>query len=73
MAYNGYLIKVIDPDGQSDFTFPNSVIKVETYSAKRNVLYVNSFTDANGYTKADALGHRIDKIKFNTKAEEELK
>lgn len=66
MAYNGYLIKVKDPDELADFTFPNDLIKVESYSAKRNVLYSNSYTDADGYTKADAIAHRIDKIKFKT-------
>lgn len=66
MAYNGYLIKIKDPDGLSDFIFPNELIKVESYSAKRNTLYSNSFTDMDGYTHADALSHRIDKIKFKT-------
>lgn len=66
MAYNGYLVKVIDPNGISDYIFPNNKIKASTYSAKENTLYAWSYTDANGYTNAYPLAHKIDKISFKT-------
>lgn len=66
MAYNGYLVKIIDPNGVSDYIFPNNKIKLSTYSAKDNTLYAWSYTDANGYTNAYPLAHKINKITFKT-------
>lgn len=66
MAYAGYLIKVIDTVTPSnDYTFPNSKIKVETYSAAENILYDNAYQDSSGVTHANALSHKVEKIKFN--------
>lgn len=68
MAYNGYLIKIIGVSGSPpvDYTFPNSKIGFETYSAKENTLYSDSFQDALGVTHAKALAHKIDKVTFKT-------
>ena len=64
MAYNGYLLKVLDDNG--DYTFPNSKIQLNSYGLKVNTLYDDSYTDGDGVTHAHALAHKIDKIKFNT-------
>ena len=68
MAYNGYLIKILGVSGSPpvDYTFPNSKIGFETYSAKENTLYSDSFQDALGVTHAKALAHKIDKVTFKT-------
>lgn len=68
MAYNGYLIKILGVSGSPpvDYTFPNSKIGFETYSAKENTLYSDSFQDAKGVTHAKALAHKIDKVTFKT-------
>ena len=68
MAYSGYLIKIIGVSGSPpvDYTFPNSKIAFETYSAKENTLYSDSFQDALGVTNAKALAHKIDKVTFKT-------
>lgn len=67
MAYAGYLIKVLDtvtPD--NDYTFPNNKIKLSSYSAKVNTLYDDAYQDSDGVTHANALAHKVDKIKFST-------
>lgn len=68
MAYNGYLIKIIGVSGSPpvDYTFPNSKIGFETYSAKENTLYSDSYQDGLGVTHAKALAHKIDKVTFKT-------
>ena len=64
MAYSGYLLKVLDDNG--DYTFPNNKIQLSSYNVKVNTLYDDSYTDGDGVTHAHALDHKIDKIKFNT-------
>ena len=60
MAYAGYLMKI------GTFEFPNNLIALESYSAKENTLYADSYTDANGVTHAEPLAHKIDKVTFKT-------
>ena len=64
MAYSGYLLKVLDDNG--DYTFPNNKIQFNSYGVKVNTLYDDSYTDGDGVTHAHALAHKVDKIKFNT-------
>lgn len=69
MAYDrdiGLLMLGNDVVAENNFVFPLGYIQLDTYSIKRNTLYKNSYTDADGFTQAEALSHQVDKIKFKT-------
>lgn len=63
MAYEGYLLRF----GHGGFTFPNKYIKFDTYDiAPDQRQDMDSFTDGNGVTHRNALGHTKTNITFST-------
>lgn len=61
MGYNGYLLKV------GNFTFPQDLIRAETYSVQMNIQDLDSFRDANGDLHRTALEHVVHKAEFELK------
>ena len=59
MAYQGYLLKV------GDFTFPQDLIRAETYNATMSVQDLDSYRDANGILHRTALEHTVNKVEFD--------
>lgn len=59
MAYAGYLVKV------GNYTLPNNKIKADTYKSVRTVIDLDSYRDANGVLKRNALSHVPYKLEMN--------
>ena len=64
MAFNGYLIRF--PKTDTTIT-GESIIKVESFKAKRNVQDLNPYRDANGIMHRNALSHVPIKVEFETR------
>lgn len=65
MAFNGYLIKLIN--GGSSYTIPLTYMKLETYKVAPNQRQdLDSYRDADGYLHRNVLAHTATKIEFET-------
>ena len=65
MAFNGYLIKVVN--GANSYTIPLEYMKLESYKIAPNQRQdLDSYRDANGYLHRNVLSHTASKIEFET-------
>lgn len=63
MSYAGYLVKVGDYEIPAD-----KFIRAQSYKATLSVQDLDSYRDANGVLHRTALGHRVNKVEFETPA-----
>lgn len=62
MPYSGFLIKI------GNYTFPKKYIAAESYSVTNFGQDVDSYRNANGRLKRNALNNAIPKVEFSTPA-----
>ncbi len=68
MAYNGWLIKIGEPDEEKGYKIPMKYIKAESYSVYVNMQDLDNWTDANGYLHRNAVELKALKVEFETPA-----
>lgn len=68
MAYNGWLIKIGEPDKEKGYKIPMKYIKAESYSVYVNMQDLDDWTDADGYLHRNAVELKALKVEFETPA-----
>ena len=62
MAFSGYLIKIGNYD-----TFFNSYIVASSYKVSKKIIDIDSYRDASGILRRNAMEHKSYTIEFNLK------
>ena len=63
MAFNGYLVKILDPV-RGDYIFPTPFIEAATYKVVRSTQDLDSYRDADAVLHRTALAHKVYRVDF---------